>query len=337
LGFLLVAVALVLGSARGVAAQISASDKATAEALFDSGLALMRDNKFEEACQKLEQSQAIERGIGTMLYLGECYEKLGRTASAWALFREASSAARAQGESERAQAGASRADQLESKLSHVVVQVPPENAVAGFELLRDGVALPSGLWGMPVPVDPGEHKFEARAPARAPWSGTAIVGPDAASVTVNVPVLAAAPELPSPAPEPIATPAEAAAAAAAASAAAHDHGNSGWTTQRTAAVVVGGVGVAALVIGSYFGIRAIVKNNDAKDNCPNEKCNPAGANADKSAHSAARFANVFVIGGALLTGAGVALYLISPREQEHVAVSVSADARGAQLAVGGAL
>src|SRR4249919_971457 len=67
-------------------AQTSASDKAMAEHLFDRGLALMRQGQFSEACTQLEQSEAIERGIGTLLYLAECYEKLGRTASAWAMF-----------------------------------------------------------------------------------------------------------------------------------------------------------------------------------------------------------------------------------------------------------
>jgi serine/threonine-protein kinase len=332
---LLVTLALVLAWAHVAAAEISASDKAAAEALFDRGLALMRESKFEEACQKLEQSQAIERGIGTMLYLGECYEKLGRTASAWALFREASSAARAQGESERAQAGAARADQLEPKLSHMIVQVPAEDAVAGFELLRDGVVLPSGLWGMPVPVDPGEHKLEARAPGRMPWSGSATVGPDAASSNVNVPVLAAAPTLPSPEAQPVATPA--AAAAAAQGTATEDRSRSGWTTQRTAGAVIGGVGVAALVIGSYFGIRAIVKNNDAKDNCPKDVCNQqSGVDDTESAKSAARLSNIFMVGGAVLAAAGVVVYLIAPREEEHVTMSVSADARGSRLTVGGA-
>src|SRR5262245_35365409 len=90
-------------------AQSTAGDKAMAESLFDRGLQLMRDGKYPEACSQLEQSQSIERGIGTLLYLGECYEKLGRTASAWATFREASSAARAEGQADRAKVGSTRA------------------------------------------------------------------------------------------------------------------------------------------------------------------------------------------------------------------------------------
>ena len=66
-----------------VSAQASpGADKAVAEALFDRGLTLMRQGQFEQACAQLEQSQSIERGIGTMLYLAECYEKLGDLAKA---------------------------------------------------------------------------------------------------------------------------------------------------------------------------------------------------------------------------------------------------------------
>ena len=65
----------------------SAAEKATAEAMFESGVELMRQNSFKEACPKLEMSQRIEPTVGTLLYLGECYERLGRTASAWVTFK----------------------------------------------------------------------------------------------------------------------------------------------------------------------------------------------------------------------------------------------------------
>ena len=57
---------------------------ATAQALFDEGKRLHKDKNFQEACPKFEASHRIDPGLGTLLYLGDCYEEIGRTASAWA-------------------------------------------------------------------------------------------------------------------------------------------------------------------------------------------------------------------------------------------------------------
>ncbi|HEX5661105.1 MAG TPA: tetratricopeptide repeat protein, partial [Polyangiales bacterium] len=175
-------------------AQVAASDKAAAEALFDRGLALMREGKLDEACARLEQSNAIERGIGTMLYLAECYEKQGRSASAWAVFREAASEAQAAGQFERANAGRLRAEKLEPVLSKLIVDVPDAVRVQGLEVTRNGAPLASGLWGVPLPVDPGRLVIEARAPGYLPASHTVTIERGPHQARYELPVLAAAPQ-----------------------------------------------------------------------------------------------------------------------------------------------
>src|SRR5215470_3965724 len=103
----------------------STSDKAAAEALFDQGRAAMQDGDFGKACGLLERSQHIDPGVGTLLYLAECYEKSNRTASAWATFREAADAADRAKESVRARTGRDRAARLEPFLSRLTIQVAP--------------------------------------------------------------------------------------------------------------------------------------------------------------------------------------------------------------------
>src|ERR1044071_7524440 len=97
----------------------SASDKATAEALFGEGRRLMAQANYRDACPKFEASLKLDPGVGAMLNLADCYEKNGQTASAWAEFLEASSAARVAGSRDREELARSRAAALEPKLSRL--------------------------------------------------------------------------------------------------------------------------------------------------------------------------------------------------------------------------
>ncbi len=82
---------LLLAPARASAE--SAADQAKAEALFGEGRRLLAASRFAEACPKFVESQRLDPAIGTQLNLGDCYEKTGRTASAWAVFRDAAAEA----------------------------------------------------------------------------------------------------------------------------------------------------------------------------------------------------------------------------------------------------
>ena len=103
----------------------SAQDKAAAEALFDEGKRLFLDKKFAEACPRFEASERIDPGIGTLLFLADCYENVGRVASAWATFREA--CLRRQGRrrrpSARPVAQRARAKLLEPRLYRLTLNV----------------------------------------------------------------------------------------------------------------------------------------------------------------------------------------------------------------------
>src|SRR6186713_826673 len=137
-------------------AEAGAAQKAAAESLFDDGLKAMKSGHFSEACPKLEESQRIDPAIGTLLYLAECYEKSGRTASAWATFREAASAASAAGQADRARQGKARADRLEENLSKLTISVATANkSIPSFQVTRSGETVQAPLFDSAVPVDPG--------------------------------------------------------------------------------------------------------------------------------------------------------------------------------------
>ena len=314
-----------------VHAQASADQKAAAEALFDKGLQFMKQGEYAQACPYLEQSNAVERGIGTMLYLADCYERLGRTASAWAMFREAASAAQAEGQGERAQQGSTRAAALEPQLARLAILVPPAAQVPGLQVFRNGQSVPNAVWGVAIPVDPGAQRVEARAPGYEAWSHSESVG-KGAQLSMTVPPLTAAPTEPG-TPQPLAASAAPEAAPPAAVEPAADsresHAGSG---QRTAAFITGGAGIVALGLGTYFGIDAMSKNSDAEDQCPNNECSSPGFEAHESAQTSATLANVFVIGGGALVAAGLVLYFTAPKP-EHASAQLRLGPSSASLSV----
>jgi len=320
-----------------VLAQNSAADKAAAEGLFDQGLALMREARFREACVRLEQSQALDRGIGTMLYLADCYDQLGRTASAWALFREAASEARAAGQAERALSANQRASELEPKLAKLSVETAPGGALPGLVFSVDGTAQPLGMWGVALPIDPGEHQVEARAPGYSPWSTSASVAP-ASSVTVTIPQLT---RDESPAPGP--TAAAPAGSGLAVSSSGESAGRADSMPAKRSGLTkglafgLGGAGVAAAAVGIVFGVQAIQKNNDAKDYCPDggSACNDQrGVTLTEDAQTAAKLANGLIIGGAALAAVGVTLYFYHPWDKAPQ-LALKSNGRGAQVVLGG--
>ena len=68
-------------------------EQPTARLLFDDARALMQMGEYGEACPKLEAASKMFPGSGVLLNLGDCYEHIGRTASAFAAFGAAALAA----------------------------------------------------------------------------------------------------------------------------------------------------------------------------------------------------------------------------------------------------
>jgi len=317
LGLALAVTALAWGVP--VRAQSSTGDKAAAEALFDEAKRLLDAEDYAQACAKLEESQGIDPGIGTMLYLGECYERLGRTASAWAIFREAASAAEAAGQGERAAAGKRRAAALEGKLTKLKLVVAPENDIEGFELVRGADAVHKALWGVPVPVDPGEHVVEAKAPGRKPWKGRVEAVGEAAVATLEVPPLQAAEGSragPAPAPTPGAATSERAEPPAGEAGVQSSAADVAPTGQRLWGWVLGGVGVAGLTAGAFLGLDAASTDERADGFCLDGRCERQGADLNEEARDTAVLANIAYVAGGLALGAGVFLLVTAPSEEQ---------------------
>ena len=178
-------------------AQTSSEKAASAQALFDEGLRLMNAGQPASACPKFAASQKLDPGMGTRFRLAECYEKVGKTASAWALFIEISDEARGAKRSDREKIARKRADDLAPKLARMTVVVAPGLAnLAGLEVRRDGTVLEKAVWDAPMPIDPGEHLLTATAPGKTTWKSEPVVAQASKTVEVTIPRLEDEPKAP---------------------------------------------------------------------------------------------------------------------------------------------
>jgi hypothetical protein len=282
-------------------AQVSTDDRVAAESLFSDARRLMQAGDYEHACPKLEASRRLEPALGTTLNLGDCYEKLGRTASAWAEFRGAAAEAQKAGDAVRKTTALERAAALEPKLSRLQINV----ADPSVSVLRNGDPVSAAVIGSAIPVDPGSYRLEARAPGKAAWTREVVVRGAGAIVQVDVPALeddAGAPEeLPAAGEGPL----------SAGPAPMIDQG-----PDHTLAWVLGGVGVASLAVGATFGLMASSNWSKAKDGCDDYPfgCeDDAVAQADDASTQATLATVAFIVGGAAL-GTSVVLFVTSSDE-----------------------
>lgn len=302
----LVAILACLTFTLPCSAQSSAANKAAAEALFNEGRTLIDQGRFGEACSKFEASAKLDEGLGTQLHLADCYERAGRLASAWASFKEVESLAKVKGDAERSKIARVRAEALEARLGRIVIVVP-EQRPEGFEVTRNGEPLLPMLYNTPTPVDPGSWEVRATAPGHEPYEISVVLSEQQAEpLTVEIPALT---PLPADPPSPDTASQEAPMTDLAPPPAR-------GSTQRTAGLVVAGVGVVAGIVSLVFTVRSVQKNDDSMSACEaNNDCTEAGFRARNEAFDFADVATGAGIVAVLGLGAGSALYFTAPSDE----------------------
>ncbi len=303
----------------------SAGDPATAEALFDDAKKLMTEGRYAEACPKLEESQKNDAGLGTQFHLADCWQHLGRTASAWALFREVQSGARALGQTGRERVARDRALALEPWLSKIIIAPQDDAATPGLQIWRDGAQLGRDEWNVPVPVDPGTHLVAVAAPHKDPWQTNVDVLSDGKVMTVDAPPLTDAreqptvsqsppPAAPVPPPLPHQTPDTKGVTLPMPSgvpetALFEDRGSG----QRAIGWTLVGAGVVGLAAGIYFGAQWIDDRSLVDTHCNGSSCDAVGASLRTDAHTQALRAEWVLGAGAVSFLVGAALVASAPR------------------------
>lgn len=282
---MVVALALASSGAR-------ASDSAGADVLFQAAKELVQQNKYAEACPKFEASYKLDKTLGTLLNLADCHEHVDKIASAWAEWGEASDLAKKDGD-KRAEYADKRRSALAPRLPKLQVHVV--NPVGTLDVWRDDVKLDPASFDTPLPTDPGERAIVVKRgeqilkkqTVKAAEGETRTVELDLAALDKAVPPLAKA------------------------SSGALGPYRPPSTKLRTIGLVVGAVGVGAVVAAGGLELGALAKKPSATQ-CVGIYCTPEGMNQVRSAQTLANVGQWVGIGGLVAVAVGATFFLASP-------------------------
>jgi serine/threonine-protein kinase len=305
-------------------AQTPPTTTEAAQRAFDQGMELMKAGRHAEACVKLEESQRLEAGMGTQFRLAQCYEKLGRMASAWKNYDAVATAARdarlrAKDPADKASLqkretySQKRADALVAKVARAAIRVPSDVAMLpGLTVKIDGEIVAPSSWGN-VPLDKGMHRLVVEAEGKKPYAGQLEIARDGERISAAVPALEDAPLVPEPTPDPevvvVTRP-----------------GDGTIHPLTIAGIAVGVVGLAGMGAGVGVGFAAKSKHEDADPFCDGNVCRTQEAIDTRA--DALELGNigtgVFIAGG-VVTAAGLGLLIAGLTMGDDEAVETALD------------
>jgi hypothetical protein len=287
-----------------ICAESTTSKAADAQHLFDEALALLDQNRAAEACPKLEQSLQLDPGIGTQFRLADCYERIGKRATAYRLFDEVARRCAVLSAPEHEQVAIERKTALKGQLQYLELRI--ESPVDGQELSIDQSPIARDQWSMRLPIDPGEHRFEARAEGHVAQSGSVSVSMGSQVTPLFIGRLKT--RLPE-------SHQFAASVTAPMGTVALRTRPNQIRTYRTIGYIGTGVGVLGLAIGGFYGATAVSKKNDSDPQCAGKTCNSlSAADLHNQAVTAGNLSTIFFVAGGVVTAGSLALLFSLPNE-----------------------
>ena len=269
------------------------TDPAAAQSLFDAGRAMIEAGEIGAACAKFEESNRLDPSAGTLLNLGKCFERLNRTASAWAAYRQAIGVGRSKGQTRQVEAAEQWAGGRGPRLSRLAVTADRE--IEGLRLFRDETEIAAAARGVPVAVDPGRYKLRAEAPGHEPWTEDVEVQANGQTLTIRVPALASRappPPPPPPIPPPVRGP---------------------RLDLVVGGGIVGGLGLVGLGVGAAFGVATLSDASRARDEpdlCPADRCTGEAWTPIQDAGETASVSTALLVVGGLATATGATLVVL---------------------------
>lgn len=276
-----------------------------ADTSFQSGLRLFKKGDYERAVIEFTKANAVYPRGATTRNIALCELKLGKPLDALKHLRAA--IATPDLKPELREAAKEELADTYAQTGHVAVH----SSSAGATLLVDGQGVGTAPKDEPVDVMPGHHVIEARAGERT--ARAEVDAPKGTVVTAEVTIAEPAPPAP---PIPVALPATEPVSPTNPAAGPSDAiAPSFWTTRRKVGVVVGGVGVAAVVVGEVFRGEMLHAENSVKSLSQGQSTSSCSSNTTGACASIAHSLNsqqqdataaaaFWIAGGAaILTGA----------------------------------
>lgn len=318
--------ALVLGaalmSAAPPAGAASEEETAGARAMAQQGLEAFKAERFAEAADLFSRAESLVHSPVHLLYKARAHAKVGELVKAQEAYikiiREKLPPKAPQAFRNAQGSAPAELETVKARLAHLTVTIigPKE----GAQLTLDGEEVPAALVGVPMPVDPGEHKLEASAEGYSSDS-TAVTMAEAQreGIELRLEPIASAPETAAPVVTQSTT--DAATAPPPDSAAGPNQG------LRIGSYVAFGVGAVGLGLGTYFLLDGLSTADDSTkmfDAC-DPGCNKAEEaeirKLDDDADSGKNLGTGGLVVGGLGVAAGLVLLVLSNESPEDAASS----------------
>ncbi|MCU0681324.1 MAG: PEGA domain-containing protein [Polyangiaceae bacterium] len=273
---------------------------ALAEALFRKGVDDMKAGRYETGCPAVDESHRLDPRPGTLFTLAECNAKWGKLATAVAHYDDflrgvsRLPADKLANYKDRVDDARRQKDALSPRVPRLTVSVAG-GLPSGAKVTCDGLPLGAGALDLPLPLNPGEHELTVQREG-GPAARRAVRLEAGEMKRIELPA-------PPPVPPPVAAER------------GPEPGSEAGSTQRTLGFVLGGVGVAGLVVGGIAGAFALSSGSAVERECPGRVCTGEGYDAVGRAKDEALVANLGLGVGVAGLVAGTVLVLTaeSPR------------------------
>ncbi len=297
-----------LACAEEAAAESSADALKRARDQFGQALSLQTAGDWAGALSLLKEVAAVKSTPQVRFNMAICEEKLGRLIAALGDYELAAADARAEKADLVAEEVEGRLEALRRRIPKITVR---RGAGAGAEAATfalDGVSLGDQVIDTPMPVDPGPHTIEAKAPGFKGFRKSVRVveqQSETVEVVLEAEAVVAAGDSVAPRAQPL--------------------GRS-----PVSGYVIGGLGIASLgASGAFFALRAS-KISELDKECPERKCPTDQQSTIDQGKLYTTIANVTLAVGAAAVAGGLVLVLTSgPSSEPSVALAPSLG--GAQL------